>query len=111
MIMAAHEFGIMPDVPQRGKRYDEYEPQKYICISVDDDYIEPITSRLEALDVYWHTLSGKGKGLAYCGVTLIPPCSLRAFIRVIEDNSDLSGLKELLEKALDENRWVIHYGL
>ena len=27
--MAKHEFGIMMDAPQQGKRYDEYEPWKY----------------------------------------------------------------------------------
>ena len=30
--MAKHEFGIMMDAPQPGKRYDEYEPWKYDCI-------------------------------------------------------------------------------
>ena len=53
----------------------------------------------------------KGKGLAYCGVTLVPPCSLKAFIDVIADNSELSELKKLLENALSNNKWVIHYGL
>ena len=53
----------------------------------------------------------KGKGLAYCGVTLVPPCSLKAFIDVVADNSELSELKKLLEKALSNNKWVIHYGL
>ena len=37
--MAKHEFGIMMDAPQQGTRYDEYEPWKYTCISVDDAYI------------------------------------------------------------------------
>ena len=31
--MAKHEFGIMIDSPQPGKRYDKYEPEKYACIS------------------------------------------------------------------------------
>ena len=78
--MAKHEFGIMPEAPRRGERYDRYEPEKYACISVDDDYVEAITERLTAIDFYWHTLSVKGKGLAYCGITLIPPSSLYAFI-------------------------------
>jgi hypothetical protein len=47
----------------------------------------------------------------YCGVTLVPPCSLKAFIDVIADNSELSELKKLLENALSNNKWVIHYGL
>ena len=109
--MAKHEFGIMMDAPQQGKRYDEYEPWKYACISVDDAYLEGVVERLTSIDFYWHTLSVKGKGLAYCGVTLVPPCSLKAFIDVIADNSELSELKKLLEKALSNNKWVIHYGL
>ena len=98
--MAKHEFGIMMDAPQQGKRYDEYEPWKYACISVDDAYLEGVVERLTSIDFYWHTLSVKGKGLAYCGVTLVPPCSLKAFIDVIADNSELSELKKLLENAL-----------
>ena len=74
--MAKHEFGIMMDAPQQGKRYDEYEPWKYACISVDDAYLDGVVERLTSIDFYWHTLSVKGKGLAYCGVTLVPPCSL-----------------------------------
>ena len=110
--MAKHEFGIMQDAPQQGKRYDEcYEPQKYACVSVDDDYLDGIVAKLEAFDFYWHTLSVKGKGLSYCGITLVPPSSLKAFIDAITDNSELSKLKELLEKAMDSNKWVIHYGL
>ena len=101
--MAKHEFGIMMDAPQQGKRYDEYEPWKYACISVDDAYLEGVVERLTSIDFYWHTLSVKGKGLAYCGVTLVPPCSLKAFIDVIADNSELSELKKLLENALSNN--------
>ena len=70
--MAKHEFGIMTDAPQQGKRYDEYEPWKYACISVDDAYLEGVVERLTSIDFYWHTLSVKGKWLSYCGVTLVP---------------------------------------
>ena len=109
--MAKHEFGIMTDAPQVGKRYDRYEPRKYGCISVDDDCLESVAEKLIFIDFYWHTLSVKGKGLAYYGITLVPPRSLKAFIDVIADHSELGELKKLLEKALDNNRWVIHYGL
>lgn len=109
--MAKHEFGIMMGVPQPGKRYDKYEPWKYACISVDDARLKGIVERLSSIDFYWHTLSVEGKGLSYCGITLIPPSSLKAFIDAIADNSELSELKELLKKALDNDKWVIHYGL
>ena len=109
--MARHEFGIMQNAPEPRKRYDEYEPQKYNCMSVDDDYIEKIVANLSNIDFYWHTLDVKGKGLSYCGITLIPPCSIHSFIEVIKDYAELSELKELSEKALTENRWMIHFGV
>lgn len=109
--MAKHEFGIMQEPPKKGVRYDEYEPQKYNCISVNDDYLGDIVSNFSHIDFYWHTLDVKGKGLEYCGITLIPPCSIQSFIEVIKDISALSELKELSEKALKENRWLIHFGL
>ena len=109
--MAKHEFGIMQTAPENGKRYDEYEPQKYDCISVDDVYLEDIVANFDHIDFYWHTLDVKGKGLAYCGITLIPPCSIHSFIEVIKDYAELSELKELSAKALKEKRWMIHFGL
>ena len=109
--MAKHEFGIMQTPPQPGKRYDAYEPQKYHCISVDDDYLEDIVSNFRHIDCYWHTLDTKEKGIAYCGITLIPPCAFLDFIEVIANIPELSELKELLEEALQENKWVIHFGL
>ncbi len=109
--MAKHEFGIMQTAPSQGERYDEYEPEKYNCICVDDDYLEDIVENFNHTDFYWHTPDVKGKGLAYCGVTLIPPCSIKAFTDVIKDVSALSELRELSEKALAENKWIIHFGL
>ncbi|MBQ9940071.1 MAG: hypothetical protein IJO74_00820 [Clostridia bacterium] len=109
--MARHDFGIMQNAPKPGKRYDEYEPQKYNCISVDDDYMELIDANLNNVNFYWHTLDIPAKGIAYTGITLIPPTSIQAFTAVIKDITELNELKNLLEKALAENKWVIHFGL
>ena len=109
--MAKHEFGIMQNTPKQGNWYDKYEQKKYNCISVNDDYLENIVENFNHIDFYWHTLDVPEKGIAYCGVTLIPPRSIKAFVDVIKDISDLSELKELAEKALKENKWIIHYGI
>ena len=109
--MARHEFGIMQDEPQQGKRYDDYEPWEYDCISVDDEYLEGIVENFNHIDFCWHTTDIRGKGIAYCGITLIPPCSVTAFVEVIKDIPELSKLKVLSEKAFAENKWIIHYGL
>jgi hypothetical protein len=101
----------MQNAPKPRKRYDEYEPQKYHCISIDDTYVEKIDANLNNIDFYWHTLDRPAKGIAYTGVTLIPPTSLQAFIAVIKDIAELNVLKDLLENAFVENKWVIHFGL
>lgn len=109
--MARHEFGIMQHAPLGGKRYDDYEPEKYDCISVDDDFLEDVAASFTPIDFYWHTLDVKEKGLAYCGVTLIPPQSLDAFINVIRNLPGLSELTVLSETALKDGKWMIHFGL
>lgn len=109
--MAKHEFGIMKNNPKPSLRYDAYEPQKYNSISVDDDYIEQMAPRLNNVEFYWHCLDMPAKGIAYCGITLIPPTSMEHMIEVIKTVDELSDLKQLLQKAFSENKWVIHFGL
>lgn len=109
--MAVHEFAIMPQEPQKGQRYDEYEPQKYACISVHDDVIEGILQDLNGIEFYHHVVGEPKKGLAYYGITLIPPTSEKKFIDVIADNEELANLKALLETALMFDKWIIHFGI
>lgn len=109
--MAYHEFGIMQTPPQNSKRYDKYEPDKYNCISINDEYIDNILEKLSELDLYWHTLDVSGKGIANCGITLIPPTQMQKFILLIENTFELCELKELLSKAYNENKWIIHFGV
>ena len=109
--MAKHEFGIMESNPIKGCRYDDYEPQKYDCISVEDEYIERIDTELVALKCYAHTLDVPIDGLAYCGVTLIPPEAIEQFISLIKEQTEMTDLKNLLCAALRQNKFVIHFGL
>ncbi len=109
--MAKHEFGIMEKTPISGNRYNEYEPKKYNCISVDDDYIEGIQEQLLVFDSFCHTVDIPMKGLHYIGITLIPPESLEAFLMVIGDGAEYAELRNLLIDAMNRNKYVIHYGL
>ena len=61
--MAKHEFGIMQEPPQKVQLYDEYDPQSYNCISVDDDYLEDIVVKFNGIDFYWYTLDVPRRGL------------------------------------------------
>lgn len=106
-----HEFGIMEHDPKPGERYDSYEPWKYAVISVHDDHIETLAPRLDEIDMFWHTLDVPGRGLAYCGITLIPPSAFPAVLEIIRPVAELRPLTELMEQADREKKYIIHYGL
>ena len=109
--MLKHEFGIMLIDPEKGKRYDRYDPRKYNCISVNDDYILPLLVQLKDIKCYWHTIDRCESGLAYWGITLIPPESLDSFIKIISDNDNLKELSCLMSRAKDTNKFIIHFGI
>ena len=109
--MAKHEFGIMPDPPRQGERYDTYCPQKYGCISIGDEAVEKIAPALGGIVFYHHTLDVRSEGLAYCGITLIPPRSLKVFGEAICGMPGLTELEKIIGQAEAENKWMIHFGL
>ncbi len=110
-LMAKHEFGIMDAIPVSGVRFDAYEPEQYNCIAIDDTYIEEIIGFLAGLECFWHSLDMPAKGLAYCGITLIPPGSAAEFADVIAQVPQLERLSQLLQKAQNEGKFIIHFGI
>ena len=111
--MAKHEFGIIKNKPISTDRFYEYEPNKYNCIQVDDGFIEPILIDLQNVDCYWNTLKVSGKGLSYCGITLIPPESIDTLINIlsIQNNLEYIDLISLANQAKKENNYIIHFGI
>ena len=109
--MAKHEFGIMDMAPTLEQEYNKYNPEKYNCISVRDEEIEPLLKEFSVIPCYWHSLKRKERGLAYYGITIIPPYSLKEFISVIDSKAQFHELKDLLQKADKENKYVIHFGI
>ena len=109
--MPKHQFGIMQHTPKMGKRYDCYEPQEYKCIAVDDDDILPLLNKMNAVKTYWHTLDKPECGLAYYGITLIPPESIDAIMEIMCSNNNLSELLSLLSSAQGDNKFIIHFGV
>ncbi|TZE80678.1 hypothetical protein [Calorimonas adulescens] len=118
--MAKHEFGII-DFFEENKWYSEYEPEKYNCISVDDDLLEELIGKyieeLMKVETYFQITTQPGHGLDYCGVTLIPPTSLKQFRDVITkansyyQSQDLQLLIKKVSDAIIENKYLIHYGI
>ena len=117
--MAYHEFGIMVTPPKPGVWYSQYEPEKYNCVTIDDEYIEPLWAvgapeEVTSAHTYFQTLSQPGCGLDYTGITLIPPESLAPFIEYFLSSSDPAEtckLVDLMKKAQREGKYVIHFGI
>ncbi|MBR3692369.1 MAG: hypothetical protein IKL89_06690 [Clostridia bacterium] len=109
--MAAHEFGLMPAPPLPGQRYDTYTPEKYACIRVEDACIESLCPALSGLDFYWHSTDVPAKGLAYTGITLIPPATAARISALLSDHAHPASFRALLETAAGEEKWIIHFGI
>ena len=111
MNMPKHDFGIMDIAPTLEQEYNKYEPEKFHCISAGDENIEALLIELSVIPCYWHSLKRRKRGLAYYGITLIPPRSLKEFVSAIDGKLQLNELKDLLQKADRENKFVIHFGI
>lgn len=108
-----HEFGIMQKNPGYEEVFESYEPEKYNCICIDDDFINAIAGKLQIVDCYWHTLQRPEKGLAYYGITLIPPESIESFINILSVQNDevYTPLIYIANRARKGNKYLIHFGI
>lgn len=115
-----HEFGIIDQI-EEDKEYS-YEPKKYNCISVDGELIDEIYSQgfgeqMKSLSTFAHNTSRPYKDLAYYGITLIPPSSLKQFQEIIIAENikykmrELEVLVDKINIAIKEDKWMIHYGI
>ncbi|MCM1988971.1 hypothetical protein [Oceanirhabdus seepicola] len=116
-----HEFGIMDSI-EKDKVYNDYEPEKYSCISINGDIIDEIffknsKDKIIKMETFAHSVNHPYKGFAYCGITLIPPKSLKQFLDIIvEENvkfksKELDILIEKISHAMKEKKWLIHFGI
>ena len=109
--MLKHEFGMMMADPEPGQIFEEYEPEKYDCIAVDDEYVQEVAEMLAGVSVYWHGLDRPESGLAYHVITLIPPESIEEVIESVKDVPEMRRLMEMLVVAERERKFVIHFGV
>lgn len=109
--MLKHEFGIMMTDPAPEQIFEEYEPEKYDCIAVDDEYVQAVAEKLAGVSVYWHGLDRPESGLAYHGITLIPPESIAKVIEAVRGVPEMRRMKEMLVVAERERKFVIHFGV
>ncbi|WP_427340923.1 hypothetical protein, partial [Caloranaerobacter sp. DY30410] len=110
--MTPIEFGIIDKI-DKNKRYIEYEPEKYNCVTIDDDiYIDDWWEELNKMKTYFSDLNTPNVALARHGVTLIPPESLSIFETIVSNDPrikqdySLMELLKLIRKAKQENKYM-----
>jgi len=116
--MIKTEFGIIEQIDFEKDYSESYEPESYDCIAIDDDlYITDWWDKLILLKTYFHCMSRPDFSLARWGITIIPPESLPAFQQIVlEDyrintDNNLVLLADKIQKAIKENKHMIHYGV
>lgn len=114
------EFGIIDEI-DKNKRYITYEPEKYNCITIDDDIYSDdwweLTQKYKMRTYIGGDFNKPYFALDRHGVTIIPPESLSIFEEIvsndprIEQDNNLMELLKLIRKAKQENKYMIHYGV
>lgn len=116
LIIPYHEFGIVEDINIE-QNFNNYSPQKFNCISVDDDIINDLYEHLSIMKTYYHSLDRPEFGLANWGITIIPPQSLSLFYdvvassKIIKKSIELNDLATKINQAKKEQKYMIHYGI
>lgn len=110
-----HEFGIIENFAEIS--YEAYAPQKNQCISVEDAIVVDMLQPLLLMQTYFHSLDSTGFGLAYHGITIIPPESLSTFLDIVlsrkkfKQHDNAIKLSQKIIQAKNENKYMIHYGV
>lgn len=114
--MIPTQFGIIDHI-EKYLKY-EYEPETYHCVCIDDEvYIDDWWDKLLLMKTYFFDLNRPEMGLNRWGITLIPPESLSIFQDIvisdkrIQTDEHLVALANTIQKAITENKYMIHYGV
>ncbi|MCM3364835.1 short-chain dehydrogenase [Niallia sp. CLA-SR-H024] len=111
-----HEFGIIENFNKQ-QVYNQYTPDLYNCVTVNDDFIKEMIKQLAMMKTYFHTYERPANGLAYNGITLIPPESLPIFLDIVLSNKTRRKSEELIDLAIkikeaqEAKKYMIHYGI
>lgn len=111
------DFGIIDRDLTPGEVFVDYTPGEYGCVSIDDDYVNDWWDGLSGLKCYNMSLAQPQMGLSRWGITLLPPQSLSGFLAIIEgerryrSDGQLRLLAQQVRRAIEKNRFMIHYGV
>lgn len=112
-----HEFGIVANL-DKNKDYGYYHPEEYSCVVIHDDAMYEWGERINTMKSYFHCFSRPATGLAWCGITLIPPESLDLFYDIVANNTNnkefagqVQPLLDVISEAKKNGKFIIHFGI
>lgn len=111
------EFGIL-GAPDPCVDYGaSYEPERYGCVAICDECLDPWMEPLSGMKTYFHCLDRPEHGFARYGVTLIPPESLPQLLSVVlafppeGDEGEEELLCGVIREAIHRQAFLIVYGV
>lgn len=84
------------------------------CISISDYIILDNVEAFANIPTYWYSLDNKEYGLFYHGITIIEEKNVPELVQVLltlEDNPKIKELIKLCNIAIDENKYIVHFGI
>ena len=84
------------------------------CIRISDDIILDNIEAFDHIPTCWYSLDDKDYGLFYYGITIIQPENVPEFVHVLlnlGDNPEIKELIKLCNIAIDENKYIVHFGI
>ncbi|MDR0491530.1 MAG: hypothetical protein LBH28_09845 [Oscillospiraceae bacterium] len=113
--MIKHEFLLLKNAPKELplSSIKNYPRDEMTVIS--DDFILENHIPIRKVEMFWETLDNKNYGLNYYGVTLINSNMAEELKQELqqycEASEDLAKLIELLDQAIENNMYIIHFGI
>ena len=102
----------MKRAPVSEEMYEKYDLS--LCgetAAVEDDEVDALWEHFGSIPCFWHSLQRPAQGLAYTGITLIPPSSANNLLDRLPQQDQLCSLKGILHSAWEKGCYVIHFGI
>lgn len=116
--MPKHDFILYKKKPNYFTNFisnEYFNERKYYRVKIDDDIIEGISFINVETYFNYYRKKYKRNDLNFWGITIIPPESLEQFLKIIKshnkNNEAMNELIKLTEEAIDNNYYIIHYGI
>lgn len=116
--MPNHDFILYKRTPNYFTNFISnkyFNERKYNRVKIDDDIIEGISFINVETYFNYYRKKYKRNDLNLLGITIIPPKSLEQFLKIIKshnkNNEAMNKLIKLTEEAIENNYYIIHYGI